>query len=103
MGALDQPLAGIVAYALLSLWVSKSKIDLEHLTKRNGVLNPSLRNLDLVYLGGDQESIFLRSFPGGSKASHLWAALRNLCRKGSWIKKIMVNFYTGPIYEILKQ
>lgn len=73
MGALGQPLA----YALLSQWVSKSKINLGHLTKRNGVLNPSLRNLDLVYLGRDQESIFLKSFPGGSKASHFWAALRN--------------------------
>lgn len=52
----------------------------------------SVRNLDLVYLGGDQESIFLRSFPGDSKASHLWAALRNFCRKGSWIKKKMVKF-----------
>lgn len=48
-----------------------------HLTKRNGRLNPTLRDLDLVYLGGDQVSIFLRSFPGGSRASHWWAALRN--------------------------
>lgn len=42
-------------------------------TKRNVVLNLSLRNLDSVDLGGDQESAFLTGFPGDSKASLLCA------------------------------
>lgn len=47
------------------------------LTKRNVVLNLTLRNLDSVDLGGDQESAFLTGFPGDSKASSLCATLRN--------------------------
>lgn len=47
------------------------------LMKRNAVLNLTHRNLDLVDLNGDQESAFLTSFPGDSKASHLKATLRN--------------------------
>ena len=77
MGAPVQSLAGRVACALLSQWDSKSKLRLGHLTKRDTVFNLTLRNLDLVYLDGDQKSVFLRSFLGGSKARHLWAALRN--------------------------
>lgn len=35
-------------------------------TKRNIVLNLTLRNLDSVDLGGDQESAFLTGFPKAS-------------------------------------
>lgn len=59
-------------------WNSKPKIQLGcFLAKRNAGLNLILRNLGSVALGGDQESAFLTSFPGDSKASHLWATLRN--------------------------
>lgn len=47
------------------------------LMKRNAILNLTLRNLDFIDLSGDQESACLTSFPGDSKASHLWATLRN--------------------------
>lgn len=47
------------------------------LTKRNAVLNLTLRNLDSADLGGDQDSAFLPGFPGDSKASLLCATLRN--------------------------
>lgn len=72
-------------------------------TKRNIVLNLTLRNLDSVDLGGDQESAFLTGFPGDSKASLLCATWRNFCRELSWSKKIIDDFYTGLIYMNPKQ
>lgn len=99
MGILVQSLAGRVTYPLFSQWDSKSKIHLGHLTKRDTVFNLTLRNLD-----GDQESVFLRNFPGGSKSKAFVGCFKKLFyRQWSWIKKIIGKFCTGLIYKNLKQ